>query len=295
MPVANVEYKDRVFKFIFGNPNNRPWTLALYNAINASNYDDPNAIKFNTIDDAVYVGMINDASFIIMSELNIWEHQSTYNPNMPLRVLFYAAKLYEKYIEENHIYLYSSTLKKIPTPKFVCFYNGTRNQPEKKILRLSDAYDGEGDLEVTVTMLNINYGKNKELMNACKPLQEYAWLVNEVRQNPMGDLDVTIDNAIDNMPKDFVIRDFIIGHRAEVKGMFLTEWNQEEALAHERDEGREEGRAEGRAEGIAIGEQRGEQRSQRSIYERLISSGKFTAQEAAEFTGWNGNAAYGLQ
>ena len=182
----------------------------MYNAINASKYSDPDAIKFNTIDDAVYVGMINDASFIFMSELNIWEHQSTYNPNMPLRVLFYAAKLYEKYIEENHIYLYSSSLKKIPTPKFVCFYNGTWNQPEKKILRLSDAYDGDGDLEVTVTMLNVNYGKNKELMDACEPLKEYAWLVNEVRQNPKGDLDETIDAAIDNMPKDFVIRDFII-------------------------------------------------------------------------------------
>ena len=107
-------------------------------------------------------------------------------------------------------------------------------------MRLSDAYDGEGDLEVTVTMLNINYGKNRELMNACKPLREYAWLVNEVRQNPMGDLDETIDNVIDKMPYDFVIRDFIVGHRAEVKGMFLTEWNQEEALAHEREEGRSE-------------------------------------------------------
>ena len=74
MPVANTEYKDRVFKFIFGNPNNKQWTLDLYNAINASSYDDPNAIKFNTIDDAVYVGMINDASFIFMSDLNIWEH-----------------------------------------------------------------------------------------------------------------------------------------------------------------------------------------------------------------------------
>ena len=282
MSIANKKYKDRVFKFIFGNPNNRQWTLDLYNAINASSYTDPNAIKFNTIDDAVYVGMINDASFIIMSELNIWEHQSTYNPNMPLRVLFYAAKLYEKYVEENHIYLYSSTLKKIPRPKFVCFYNGTDKQPEKKILKLSDAYDGEGDLEVTVTMLNINYGKNKELMNACRPLQEYAWLVNEVRQNPKGDLEATIDNAIDKMPKDFVIKNFIVGHRTEVKGMFLTEWNQEEALAHEREEG------------IALGEQRGRSEEKRSIYDRLVASGKMSPQEAAEFTGWNANASYNI-
>ena len=156
----------------------------------------------------------------------------------------------------------------------------------EKILRLSDAYDGEGDLEVTVTMLNINYGKNRELMDAYKPLKEYAWLVNEVRQNPKGDLDETIDTAIDNMPKDFVIRNFIIGHRTEVKGMFLTEWNQEEALAHEREEGREEGRAEG----IAIGEQR-----IRSIYEWISKSGRFSQEELADMMANNDNVAYGLQ
>ena len=104
--VINNEHKDRLFKFLFGNPENRMWTLNLYNAINNSNYDDPENIQFNTIEEAVYLGMKNDVSFIIMSELNLWEHQSTYNPNMPMRFFIYAAKLYEKYIASSEYYPY---------------------------------------------------------------------------------------------------------------------------------------------------------------------------------------------
>ena len=79
---VNDQHKDRVFKFLFGNPDNKEWTLALYNAINDSSYDNPDDIQFNTIEDAVYLGMKNDVSFIIVDEMNLWEHQSTYNPNM---------------------------------------------------------------------------------------------------------------------------------------------------------------------------------------------------------------------
>ena len=239
------EHKDRVFKFIFGNPNNKQWTLDLYNAINSSHHTDPEAIEFNTIEDAVYMGMVNDASFIITFEMNLWEHQSSYNPNLPLRILIYVAKLYEKYILTNKIYLYSSTLKRIPRPKCICFYNGTDEQPEKKILKLSDAYDGVGDVEVTVTMLNINYGRNKELTDACKPLQEYSWIVNEIRQKQDDDLEAVIDAVINRMPEDFVIRNFIIGHKAEVKGMLLTEWAQEKVLQQERIDSMERGITEG--------------------------------------------------
>ena len=140
---ANDEYKDRVFKYLFGNPANREWTLALYNAVNGSNYENAEEIEYNTIEDAVYLGMRNDVSFIIVDELHLWEHQSTYNPNMPMRFLLYAAKLYEKYIAGSDYYPYSSVLQPAPRPKCVCFYNGTGNQPERKILRLSEAFGGE--------------------------------------------------------------------------------------------------------------------------------------------------------
>ena len=235
---VNDEYKDRVFKYLFGNPANREWTLALYNAVNGSSYENADDIEYNIIEDAVYLGMRNDVSFIIVNELHLWEHQSTYNPNMPMRFLLYAAKLYEKYIAGSDYYPYSSVLQPAPRPKCVCFYNGTGNQPERKILRLSEAFGSEGDIEVVVTMLNINYGKNRELMEACEPLSEYAWLVETIRtnQHTMRNLEAAIDTAIDEMPDEFVIKRFLLQNKAEVKGMFLTEYDQEKVLEQQRRE-----------------------------------------------------------
>ena len=232
----NNEHKDRVFKFLFGNPENKVWTLELYNAINNTNYINPDDIQFNTIEDVIYLGMKNDISLIIMNEINLWEHQSTFNPNLPMRIFLYAAKLYEKYIANGDYYQYSSTLQKVPRPKCVCFYNGKIEQPEKIILKLSDAFEGEGDIEVKVTMLNINYGKNKKLMEACKPLNEYAWLVDKIRtyQKNKRDLECAVELALTEMPDDFIIKKFLLLNKAEVKGMFLTEWDQEKVLAQER-------------------------------------------------------------
>ena len=215
---VNTKHKDRVFNFLFGNPDNREWTLALYNAVNGSEYTDADAIEFNTIDDAVYLGMKNDVSFIILNELNLWEHQSSYNPNMPMRFFIYAAKLYEKYISGSDYYQYSRTLQTAPTPKCICFYNGRENQPEKKELRLSDAFNNEGDIEVRVTMLNINYGKNKNLMNSCEALNEYAWLVDAIRkkQTIMGNIEYAVEATLSEMPEDFVIKKFLLLNKAEV-------------------------------------------------------------------------------
>ena len=236
---VNEEYKDRLFKFIFGNPENKQWTLALYNAVNGTAYDDPDAIQFNTIGGFLYLKMRNDISFIIYFEMNLWEHQSTFNPNMPMRFLLYGAHLFEKYIATTDYYVYSSTLQPIPTPKCVCFYNGTKEQPEKQVLPLSAAYEGEGDIEVRVTMLNVNYGKNQKLMDACEPLKEYAWLVDAVRrhQKEKMDLEAAVDAAVDEMPEEFVIREFIVANRAEVKTMLLTEYNEEKVMEKERQEG----------------------------------------------------------
>ena len=232
----NEEHKDRVFKFLFGHPENRVWTLALYNAVNGSSYDNPDDIEFNTIEDAVYLGMKNDVSFIIVDEMNLWEHQSTFNPNMPMRFFLYAGKLYEKYIAGSEYYPYSRTLQPVPRPKCICFYNGTAEQPERQILRLSEAFGGDGDIEVVVKMLNINYGKNKALMEACDPLNEYAWLVDAIRRNQrqLKNLEAAIDAAIDEMPDDFSIKRFLLQNKAEVKGMFLTEYDQEKVLEQAR-------------------------------------------------------------
>lgn len=235
---ANRLYKDRVFKFIFGNPENKEWTLSLYNAVNGSNYRNPDDIQFNTIEDAVYMSMKNDVSFIILDEMNLWEHQSSFNPNMPMRFLTYGTQLYEKYTATSGYYKFSRKLQRLPKPHCICFYNGTEEQPEQQVLKLSDAFGGEGDIEVKVKMLNVNYGKNRALLETCQPLREYAWLVDRIRehQRVLQNLEAAVDASIDEMPDSFVIRTLIEAHRAGVKKMFLTEYDEEKMKEQERKE-----------------------------------------------------------
>ena len=260
MPEVNKQHKDRLFKFVFGNPDHKEWTLSLYNALNGSDYANPEDIEFNTIEDAVYLGMQNDASFIVSFILWIWEHQASFNPNMPVRFLIYAGRLYDKYLTDHNIYRYGTVLRKLPKPKCVCFYNGTQEEPENMTLKLSDAFEPEGvepDIEVTVRMLNINYGHNMELMNKSSILNEYAWFIDAIRgrQKVMNSIEAAVDAAIEEMPENFVLKKFLVAHKAEVKGMYLTEYNEEKERQLAREEaamlGREEGRAEGREEGQA--------------------------------------------
>ncbi len=258
MTEDNKQYKDRLFSFLFGSEENRAWTLSLYNAVNGSSYDDPNAIEITTIKEIMYLGMRNDVSFLITDVMGLFEQQSTYNPNLPLRMLQYAGNLFEKYIRQRNLNKYGSKLIKLPVPKLVAFYNGTTDKEDEIILRLSDSFpeNSNSDIEVKVRMLNINYGRNQAILEKCKPLAEYAWIVDRVRNNN-GDVESAIDKAISEMPEGFVIKPFLLAHRSEVKGMLLTEYNEAETMELFREEGREEGLKEGRKEGIKEGRKEG--------------------------------------
>ena len=178
---ANVKYKDTIFRMLFSEPEH---LLSLYNAVSGKDYQDPNALDIVTLENAVYMGMKNDLAFVLEMGLYLYEHQSTYNPNIPLRDLFYIASEYQALVDGKS--LYSSGIQRIPTPKFLVFYNGLdRNVPDRMELLLSDACENptdEPDLELKVTMLNINAGHNEELMNSCHELQEYVQYVARVRK-----------------------------------------------------------------------------------------------------------------
>lgn len=245
---VNRKYKDRLFTFIFGNSENKAWTLSLYNAVNGSDYTNPDDIILNTIDNVVYMGMKNDVSFLMGDMMNFYEQQSTFNPNMPMRFLIYAGMVYSKYIEgDNGYHRFSKQQQKAPTPKCVCFYNGTDSKQDRIILSLSDSFDKDSqpDIEVKVTMININYGHNKDLLNACKPLNEYSWFIDKVRNSKTSVFEEAIDIALTEMPDDFIIKLFLIANRAEVKRMCITEYDESRTLAEQREEGKAEGRAEG--------------------------------------------------
>ena len=246
MVTINRKHKDRLFSFLFGEKGRKEWTLSLYNAVNSTHYTDPDSIEFTTMEDAVYMGMKNDVSFLLCQVMNVYEQQSSYNPNMPVRQLMYAAKLYDKYIQQKKLNVYGKKLVELPVPKLVAFYNGTEGMDDC-ILKLSDAFTRggeirEADIEVRVRMLNINYGKNKSLLSSCRPLKEYSWLVERIRENQqtMG-IEEAVDRAILDVPEDFETREFLIGHRAEVKDMCITEYNEAETMQLIREEGREEG------------------------------------------------------
>lgn len=184
-PIANREYKDGLFRLVFQKKKD---LLSLYNALNGSSYTDPEELEVNTLGNVLYLTRKNDISFLISGMMNLYEHQSTFNPNMPVRGLVYLSRLYEKHIVKNGIDIYTSSLKKLPFPQYFVFYNGTEKEPDQQLLKLSDMFQTPvfprtPALECIATMLNINYGHNKELMEKCKRLREYAVFVETVVMN----------------------------------------------------------------------------------------------------------------
>ena len=150
---------------------------------------------------------------------------------MPIRQMIYAGKLYSKYVEDNGVNIYGSGLKKFPAPKLICFYNGGDERPEREILNLSDAFEKpeEADIDAKVTMININYGKNEKLMEACKTLREYAWIVDAIRRKrKKTGLDKAIEDAIRELDEEALLKPFLMGHLAEVKDMCLREYSEDE-------------------------------------------------------------------
>ena len=117
----NTKYKDRLFRLIF---HDKKELLELYNAINESHYTNPEDLEITTIEDVVYMGMRNDLSFIIGDEMSLYEHQSTFSPNLPLRGLFYFASVYRAYIEPVKKKLYLDSALQVPFPQYIVFYNG---------------------------------------------------------------------------------------------------------------------------------------------------------------------------
>lgn len=238
-------YKDTVFRMLF---NDKEKLLELYNAVNNTHYTNADDLKINTLQNAVYMNMKNDVSCVFQFYLNIYEHQSTNNPNMPLRNLFYVAKLLQRELTEdkNLHSLYSSKLIKIPTPRFVVFYNGIdADLPDKTIYKLSDSFiesTNDPELELIVTVLNINIGKNKELLEQCKTLNDYCKYVDCIRKfSQEMSIEEAVNKAVDYCIKSNILADFLKKNKAEVISMSITECNYEEEIKKLRLIEREEG------------------------------------------------------
>lgn len=244
---GNREYKSDVFSMLMEDPQN---VLAVYNAVNHSEYTDPGQVEMCRLDRGISLSVRNDASFILDASLSIYEHQSTVCPNMPVRSLIYFSTIVAGIIKGKNIYGYS--IIRIPTPRFVVFYNGEEDQPEQYEMRLSDAYTRKmenPELELTCKVYNINFGKNKVLLDNCPVLKEYMILVDYVRayyrENGQQRLEHCIELAIDRCIRENILRDFLLERRTEVLKVMTLDYTFERQITLERIEAREEGREEG--------------------------------------------------
>ena len=274
-PTANRQYKDTVFRMLFSEKEN---LLSLYNAVTGSHYQNAETLKIVTLENAIYMGMKNDLAFMLETNIYLYEHQSTINPNIPLRDLIYIGIEYQQYLNDKS--LYSSKLQKIPAPKFMVFYNGTDDVEDRMELKLSSAYEhlaGEPDLELKVLMLNVNEGHNKDLMEQCQTLKEYAIYVARVRKYASElNLNDAVERAITECIKEGILVEFLRKNRSEVKMVSILEydkeWEEKKLRKAEYEAGKSDGIEIGRDKAIA------------EIICNMIKSG-FTIEKIIEVTG----------
>ena len=272
---ARRDYKDTIFRRLFQDREN---LLSLYNAVNHTSYTDAEDLTVVTLENAVYMNMKNDVAFLLDSRLSLYEHQSTWNPNMPLRDLFYVSRTYQGLVKDET--LYSSKRLRLPAPHFLVFYNGTEEREERSILKLSNSFEYAGtqkeepNLELKVLVLNINQGNNKELLEVCRTLREYMIFVDRIRlYTKTMELDAAAEKAVDECIHEGVLSDFLRKNRGEAIELSIFEYDEERELKlirrAEYEEGREDGLKQGRLAAI------------KNLVAKKLEKGK-TAEQIAE-------------
>jgi len=261
--------------------------LSLYNAVNHSHYTDASELEIVTLKNAVYMNMKNDQAFLLDMQLNLYEHQSTWNPNMPLRFLMYVAKEYQMLVRNQT--LYASALVKVPTPHFVVFYNGETEQEAETILRLSHSFQQKTDkpeLELMVRVLNINLDKKQEVLEACQLLKEYMLLVNKIRRytDEYKDINQAVEQAVTECIEENILADFLRKNRAEAIEMCIFEYDDK----REKELIRKAEYSEGMKEGERIGREAGKKEEAERIFKIYqLFRANYTENQIKEKLGMN--------
>ena len=255
---GNREFKSDVFGMLMEEPK---YALEVYNALNHSDYRDPELIEVCNLERGISLSVRNDAAFILDMNLSVYEHESTVCPNMPLRELIYVTNILEQWVKKQN--LYGRKLVKIPTPRFAVFYNGVEEQRSQYQLKLSDAYANPmeaPELELTCTVYNINVGKNQALLSKCPALRQYMIFVDYVREYlgkyPEKDLRKAINKAIDRCIREGVLREFLIRRRGEVTKVTQLDYTFDRRIELEREDARAEERVNTERERKAKEEER---------------------------------------
>ena len=252
----NRKYKDSVFVDLFSTDRTAKANfLALYNALHGTDYRSTGILKNIRLKQVLYMSFANDVSYLIDHKIIVLaEHQSTINPNMPIRCLEYITRLYEQFYQSKE--KYSRKQLAIPTPEFYVFYNGKEPYTGKGLLKLSDSFSQKHDeyaLELSVKVVNINYDKGNYILQQCKILEEYSLFVEAVRRNSTVDKEHGFEKAIKECIQNNILKEYLRRKSKEVLNMLIGEYDYATDIAVQREEsfdmGLERGIAEGKAEG----------------------------------------------
>lgn len=269
--MGNREYKSDVFAMLMVVPE---YALEIYNVLNGSCYTDPAQIRIMKLEKGILLSIRNDASFVLDAYLNLYEHQSSYNPNMPLRFLIYFSALLEEMIREQEYDLYGRKQISLPTPKFVVFYNGLDKRPEKEVMRLSDAYEHQEEhysMDLECVAYNINPGYNRDIQTGSRVLSGYTVFVEKVRNYAkIEDLEDAVERAVEECICEDILAEFFREHRKEVIKMAALDFTFERREKLIRRDSLEEGRKEG----MEIGYVQGETSKLVSLICRKLQKGK---------------------
>ena len=291
---VNREYKSSIFAMLF---RDKTRLLELYNAISKTEFTDPDMLKVTTLENAIYMGLKNDLSFIVLEiRLYLYEHQSTPNPNMPLRDLFYVADEFSDLTKDMN--LYGSRKIRIPAPHFFIFYNGEEERPDRDVLKLSDLYyekEEDPSLELKAVVLNINKGHNPELMETCRTLREYAEYTDRVRRYAKEmTLEEAVERAITECIREGILEDFLKKNRAEAMKVSIYEYDAQKHIEMEKKDsyqagrndgyqaGREDGYQAGKDDGYQTGKDDGRTEMLRQVIRTMLTNGKTVSQIAAD-------------
>ena len=233
--------------------------ISLYNALNGTALrPEETELIPETIDNVMYMGIRNDVAMRVNGKVVVMvEHQSTINRNMPLRMLSYLARIYERIVPARKKYYRG--IVKVPMPEFYVMYNCTDDYPEKGEMRLSEAFmDPDGDrpseppLELVVKVYNINPGKGDALLSKCEVLGHYSALIALVREAEGKGLEEPLTWAVKEGIRQGILPGYLERKSAEVVYMLTMEYNYADDVAAQKEESFEEGRDEGRVETIRL-------------------------------------------
>lgn len=248
MKQHNRRYKDSVFVDFFSEDRTAKANfLALYNALHGTDYQSTAILKNIRLKQVLYMSFANDVSYLVDNKIIVLaEHQSTINPNMPIRCLEYIARLYEQFYKSKE--KYSRKQLAIPTPEFYVFYNGKEPYRGDSLLKLSDSFTQTHDeyaLELSVKVVNINYDKTNEILKLCKPLKQYSLFVDAVRRNIAVDKEHGFEKAIKECIQNDILREYLQRKSKEVLNMLIGEYDYDTDIAVQREESFDMGRLEG--------------------------------------------------